>query len=137
MSAEPRQIRVLGSGLDPYSAADASLAQDGDDLKKQLQASIDQINATPNLQFEVAWLYLSDEKPAQRLADALEGKEWDAVLIGWGVRGFPESTELFEECIDAVRKAVPLSTKLIFSKSPHDHLETIVRVFPELKQSQH
>jgi hypothetical protein len=61
---------------------------------------------------------------------SLEGKKWDGIVIGFGVRGNPEMTVLFEEIVDAVRKHAP-QAKLMFNSSPETSLDAIKRHFQQ------
>ncbi|KAH8591132.1 hypothetical protein B0O99DRAFT_690956 [Bisporella sp. PMI_857] len=69
------------------------------------------------------------------LRSELEGRPWDAVIIGWCVRGHVEFTEFFEEvvslCVLAREKQEPAGKmKLLFSTGQGNLVETTLRGFP-------
>ena len=134
-STSDKVYKVLLAGLDPKSVAAKVPAVNAEELGKELNASFAKLNAVSNLEITVCWLYLEDEKPAAPIAKALQESSFDGVLIGWGVRGLPENSPLFEQAVQAVRDNAPLSTKMIFSTTADDHLLTIRRNFPAVKES--
>lgn len=62
--------------------------------------------------------------------ETLRSKHWDGFVIGYGVRGMKEYTELFEGAVNASREITP-GTKFMFSTAPDGIVEAIERVFPQ------
>lgn len=127
-------VRILLTGLHPSSVAKRVARIDTEALQQQLNDAYSEMNAAHNLKVDDCSLYYEDEgSPATRLAATLRTtKPYDGVIIGFGVRGWPENSWLLEECIEVVRKYAPPSTKLLFSTAPDDHLPTIIRNFPQV-----
>lgn len=69
------------------------------------------------------------EEAIARLSKELELEHWDGVIFGWGIRGNPEMTVLFEELVDCVRTMSP-GTKIMFNTSPDSTLDAAKRSFP-------
>jgi hypothetical protein len=128
MSQDP--VRILATGVELQSAARHTPGLDGDTLQKELDESLALVKEDPGIELATCWLYLEDDAPAKRLAEVLRSsKPFDGMLIGWGVRGIPEHSVLFEECIEVARTYAPPCTKFLFSTTIADHLETIRRSF--------
>ena len=60
------------------------------------------------------------------LAEQLKSKQFDAVMVGAGVRLPPSNFILFEKLINTVHHNAP-DTKIIFNTSPHDTAVSIKR----------
>jgi len=65
----------------------------------------------------------------QPFTDALNAKKWDAVLIGFGVRGIPKFTVFFEWLVNESVKCAP-SAKLGFPTSPENAFDCAKRLAP-------
>jgi len=65
----------------------------------------------------------------QPFIDALKSREWDAVIIGFGVRGDKQYTEFFEWLVNEIRTQVP-GAKLGFNSSPESTMESAKRLVP-------
>lgn len=66
-----------------------------------------------------------------KIKKELESGEWDALIIGGGLRATPSLTPQFEQVVNTAREAAP-KTRLLFQMAPGDVFETIQRGF-ELK----
>ena len=91
------------------------------------KASVEQSNSNGNAKSKE----LALETLAKHIREASE--PFDAVMIGWGVRGLPQFSWLLEACCEAVISKAPKTTKFLFSATPSDHLETIYRRYPQAK----
>ena len=77
-------------------------------------------------------------KTLSELRKELRGRKWDAVLLGWCVRGHAEYTVLFEKVIGVVVEELRREgeggklgeTKLIFGTGPENLVEATARNFP-------
>jgi len=56
----------------------------------------------------------------------LASKHWDGFNVGFGVRGTPEYTEVFELLVNAAREVAP-GTKMSFNSRPDNLFESVVR----------
>ncbi|KAK6443543.1 hypothetical protein LTR95_000370 [Oleoguttula sp. CCFEE 5521] len=63
------------------------------------------------------------------LRGKLKAGDYDGVLIGWCLRGFPERTALFEEIVNAVVESKDAKTKLMFCTGQEDLGKAILRSF--------
>ncbi|KAF3911463.1 hypothetical protein ABW20_dc0105726 [Dactylellina cionopaga] len=61
----------------------------------------------------------------------LKEKSWDAVIIGFGVRGNPPLTEHFEALVNIVREH-DANIKLGFNSQPADTVDVAKRLFPNV-----
>ena len=61
----------------------------------------------------------------------LDEQQWDAVIIGWCLRGNVERTEVFEQAVGVVIEAArkQKGMKVLFSKGPKDLANTVLRGF--------
>ena len=62
----------------------------------------------------------------------LSSKHWDAVVIGFGVRGNPQNTEVLETLVNTASVSIP-GVKFGFSSTPEDLFPCIVRIFEQGK----
>lgn len=72
----------------------------------------------------------SPEDPSPVVDDVkalLKEKSWDGYLVGFGVRGDPSLTAVFEDLINAGREIRP-ETRMGFNTNPLDLLETAKRI---------
>lgn len=60
------------------------------------------------------------------LAEQLKAKQFDAVMVGAGVRVPPSNFILFEKLINTVHHNAP-DTKIIFNTTPHDTAASVKR----------
>lgn len=60
------------------------------------------------------------------LSEKLQSFEPDCVMLGAGLRLNPRHTEIFESCVNAVRKHAPAAT-LCFNAGPEDMLGPVLR----------
>ncbi|OJD39835.1 ubiquinone menaquinone biosynthesis methyltransferase [Diplodia corticola] len=62
-----------------------------------------------------------------------QGRPWDGVCIGWGLRGQPDMTVVFERMVNLVREASP-GSRLVFAGPAADHFGTAKRNWPNLRK---
>lgn len=63
------------------------------------------------------------------LEESVANKKWDAIVVGFGVRGTKELTPFLEQIINAIVEKSP-SSKILFNVSPESTLEAAQRWFP-------
>lgn len=71
----------------------------------------------------------AQEVGMDRFIALLEANDYDAVMIGWGVRGQASLTPHFEALVDHVRVKAPRA-KLLFNSDPPSTVDAIKRAFP-------
>ena len=67
-----------------------------------------------------------------RLAEKLQSWDYDALQVGFGLRGNREVTPLFEAVVQKWREVAPQKTRIMFGNSPVDVMVTLRRNFPNL-----
>jgi hypothetical protein len=100
-----------------------------DGIKKAIVASI---HRAKEAGFDVSNIALNPtdiEDSRKRLEEKLKSQDWDGLLIGFGIRGNKDYTELFEEAVNLAKDVTP-RTRLLFGKSPDDLYATLQRNFP-------
>ncbi|MCJ1329201.1 hypothetical protein MMC10_005879 [Thelotrema lepadinum] len=99
MSTSPKTFLV--SGLTPQPGAKSYKGLSEPEMHALLSTELQKlrdIGLDPSL-------HLIDNKSTSAMEDwkaVLSSKRWDGVSIGFGVRGSPELTELFEDLVNAV-----------------------------------
>jgi hypothetical protein len=63
-----------------------------------------------------------------KVKDKLQSREWDGYVIGFGIRGVPEYTNIFEELVNAGRELAP-QARMGFNTVPNDVHVAISRMF--------
>ncbi|TKA76586.1 hypothetical protein B0A55_04052 [Friedmanniomyces simplex] len=103
-----------------------------DNIKKIVASLIQQASAAG---FDVDTFAFNPQEPEdsiKRLEEKLRSRDWDGMLIGWGLRGNKSHTPLFEAAVNAAREVVP-RTKLMFGNAPDDFFNTLQRNFEGLE----
>ena len=67
----------------------------------------------------------SDDVDA-RVTIALQGRSWDCVVVGGGIRHPEEQLELFESIINLIRRHAPQAA-IAFNHTPHDLADAVAR----------
>lgn len=102
---------------------------------KQIQQMIDEEEkamATIGIEHTMFELNPDDPNAIPQMKDKLQSRQWDGVIIGWGVRGTINLTGIFEVAVNLTVQEVR-GVKLMFPTSPESLLESARRVFPELR----
>ncbi|KZP06487.1 hypothetical protein FIBSPDRAFT_842083 [Athelia psychrophila] len=89
------------------------------------------IQATNNAGYNLAPYYFGpgDAAGLQGLVALLKKNDYDAVVVGFGVRGSVDLTEFFEEIVNTVKDTAPRA-RLLFNSSPPSTLDAVKRAFP-------
>lgn len=135
-------ISVLSFGLSvDYVRRNAPPGtMDVDALDRLLAASEAKLTTYDPQRLSARMQYYALDEPATiqaiqdtiRTGDPATSRPWDAVVIGFGLRGNKMLTVAFEEMVNYVRENAP-GAKLLFSDAPDTHLEAIQRNFPHLR----
>ena len=122
---------LLVSGLAPVQGEPSYKGLSADEMHALLATEMGKLREAG---FEPT-LHLVDAKSPSKIEDfkaTLAEKRWDGVSVGFGVRGKPELTELFEDLVNAVIEVgtkqeggVP---KLCFALAPDGQLPNAKRV---------
>jgi len=121
---------VLVIGLDPslidFSSPDYA-AFPGMDAAKVMQGLKASEESLTRLGYDVQ-LCLTDfgETAEMMVRGQLEGKRYDCIVIGAGVRAVPGNLLLFEKLINAVHAYAP-QAKICFNTKPTDTVEAVQR----------
>ncbi|KAF4306112.1 hypothetical protein GTA08_BOTSDO05968 [Botryosphaeria dothidea] len=130
-------ISILTIGLDfDWTQAHRGDKFDVPKIRAEVLKGLDDLKAVPGLESDVYYAvpdkeHLFDEITA-KLREGHGGKPWSGIIIGWGVRGVPESTPLFEALVNLIKETSPTS-KFLFSGDRGIKLDTVERNFPHLK----
>lgn len=83
--------------------------------------------------FEVETCYVDAQDISKAVDDikkAIKSRpQWDGVMIGFGVRGDPAHTPLFELAVNTCIEEVRPTPKFAFNVSPNSTVEALIRVF--------
>jgi hypothetical protein len=90
-----------------------------------VRRSSDAIVARTDLHAEICHYVPGNEEAFKK---TVASREWDGVLVGFGVRTNPLFIEIFESIVNIVHQEQPRA-RLLFSSSATDHLDAIQRNF--------
>ena len=114
-----KTILTVGLVLPPSPATSAIQTAVGVAMKKATEEGY---------KAEMYAVNTADVNHQENFQGFLKGRFWDGVMIGWGIRGVPEHTELFEALVNTVVAEVKPVPKFIFSLKPDTLIESIQRV---------
>ncbi|KAI0688471.1 hypothetical protein BC835DRAFT_1419139 [Cytidiella melzeri] len=73
---------------------------------------------------------LADPKDGEKaFTDGLTSRKWDVVIVGFGLRGFPQFTVFFEWLVNEIKDKAP-TAKIGFNSSPESTLDSAKRLAP-------
>lgn len=81
--------------------------------------------------YDVQLTFIDPETFSSSLSELrkeLETGNWDALVVGGGIRLAPSLTPMFERIVNTAREVAP-KTMLLFQMEPGDLCETVVRGF--------
>ncbi|KAK6511822.1 hypothetical protein TWF481_000728 [Arthrobotrys musiformis] len=79
--------------------------------------------------YDAIGYFIAPEQGIQVFEEKLLEKKWDAVIIGWGVRGNQKLTHWLEDMINCIRVKSP-ETKILFNWDPESTIDTVQRNIP-------
>jgi hypothetical protein len=126
MSAAGKGKTVLIAGLGRFTPAPAV-----NTVLEKIQIGLKQAH---DAGYETTELYLNPEDPkgsVETVREALQSKDFDAFIIGYGLRGMKENTVLFEEVVNSameMKGGIKGGMKLLFATAPDGMLEALGRL---------
>lgn len=114
-----KSILVIGLVLAPSPAASA--------MQTAVKAAIKQAHEV-GYRAETYAVDITDGDHMETFRGFLKERTWDGVMIGWGIRGALEHTELFEKLVNGVLAYVKPTPKFVFSLKPDGFIDAIQRV---------
>ena len=112
----------------------ASKSLHGTTIASTIESNWSQLPSMTSSQFNnVGFDFSLEDLPRtlESLKRTLNEQQWDAVILGWCLRGNVERTKVFEQAvgvvIEAARKQEDM--KVLFSKGPRDLAGTVLRGF--------
>ena len=132
MTTERRTILTVGLGR--YLAADPSSQILFGDVEKVKQMVATAHESVRQAGFDSESIDLNPhehDESLKRLAERLRDGNYDAVLVGFGIRGNKDMTPLFEGIVQTWHEVAP-RTKVMFGNTPMDVVATLQRNFPEV-----
>jgi hypothetical protein len=124
-----KKKKVLLIGIDP-KLIDFSLATTTGWDTNRVQAAAQDINKRlMELGYEVQSCLVDPKETNEGIvSDILSKEKFDCIMIGFGIRGLPQHTVLFEKIINTIHQnAPPSSTKICFNTNPSDTVEAVLR----------
>lgn len=136
-TAQTPQRTFLAAGLGKYQPADPTAAALYGGVQGAKALADADVARAKEIGFDVTVLHVNPLDPtwsAEQFRKLLMNQKFEGISIGFGIRGNREYTALFEELVNTARELNP-SSKLGFSVGPDDIYGTIIRLWPELRQS--
>ncbi|EWC44352.1 hypothetical protein DRE_01178 [Drechslerella stenobrocha 248] len=84
--------------------------------------------------YDAIGYFIAPEQGIKVFEDKLGEEKWDAVIIGWGVRGNKDLTHWMEDMVNCIREKAP-NTKILFNWDPESTIDTVRRNIPILEES--
>lgn len=82
--------------------------------------------------FDVQGLIIDPQAPHEvilgQIREQLQARQWDGVVVGFGVRGDPTLTVLFEDVVNICVQEFQI-TRFGFNTTPGDTAEAVIRAF--------
>ena len=113
---------ILIAGLGRFTAAPVV-----NTVVEKVQAGLKQAQEAG---YDTMMLELNPEDPKgslESVREMLKSKNFDGLLIGYGLRAMKENTVLFEDVVNCARELRP-EMKLLFATAPDRMLETLERL---------
>ena len=121
--------KVVLIGIDPKLIDSSMFTNTGWDANRVRAAGQDANKRLMELGYEVQSCLIDLGETAESVvSDILSKEKFDCIMIGFGIRGLPQHTVLFEKIINTIhQKAPPSSTKICFNTNPNDTVEAVLR----------
>ncbi len=121
--AAPKSIITIGKTRPGEGQADLE-AKLNAGAKKALEAGYD---------LEMVILDIANfTSEKDKVEERFRSKHWDGVIVGFGVRGNPDYTEIFETLVNMASEIVP-GVQFGFTSTPEDLFPCLQRVFGQAK----
>jgi hypothetical protein len=125
-----KKKEVLLIGIDPKLIDSSMFTNTGWDANRVRAAGQDANKRLMELGYEVQSCLVDLGETAKNVvSDILSKEKFDCIMIGFGIRGLPQHTVLFEKIINTIHQKAPppSSTKICFNTNPADTVETVLR----------
>jgi hypothetical protein len=124
-----KKKKVLLIGIDPKLIDSSMFTNTGWDANRVRAAGQDANKRLMELGYEVQSCLVDLGETAENIvSDILSKEKFDCIMIGFGIRGLPQHTVLFEKIINTIHQnAPPSSTKICFNTNPSDTVEAVLR----------
>jgi hypothetical protein len=124
-----KKKKVLLIGIDPKLIDSSMFTNTGWDANRVRAAGQDASKRLMELGYEVQSCLVDLGETAENVvSDILSKEKFDCIMIGFGIRGLPQHTVLFEKIINTIHQnAPPSSTKICFNTNPSDTVEAVLR----------
>ena len=101
------------------------------EVAARIQKGIKEVtDAAEQAKVPLTVLSLHKDKEIEELQGALQGKQYDGIVLGGGLRG-DHMTDVLERVVACVRQQAP-NTLLMFNAGPLDTLNCIKRYWPNI-----
>ncbi|KAF4309336.1 hypothetical protein GTA08_BOTSDO03163 [Botryosphaeria dothidea] len=136
--ATPTSILIIGLDFQWTAVHRADLINPAV-LRGNVQRRIEDLAKVTGLETET--LLVNPDKDdaldeiGNKLREGKAGKKWDGVIFGWGMRGIPDTSALFEAMVNRVKDEAP-KARFMFTLAQPNHWEAIQRNFPHLKKDE-
>ncbi|KAK6344444.1 hypothetical protein TWF696_008081 [Orbilia brochopaga] len=85
--------------------------------------------------YDAVGYFIAPEQGIKAFEEKLLETKWDAVIIGWGVRGNKDLTYWLEDMINCIREKSP-QTKIMFNWNPESTIDAARRNIPITDESE-
>jgi hypothetical protein len=122
--------KLLMIGIDPklIDFSIYSTIATGWDANRVRAAAQDANKRLVELGYEVQSCLVDLGETAESVvSDVLSREKFDCIMIGFGIRGLPQHTVLFEKIINTIHQKAPPSSKISFNTNPSDTVEAALR----------
>jgi hypothetical protein len=124
-----KKKKVVLIGIDPKLIDSSMFTNTGWDTNRVRAAAQDANKRLMELGYEAQSCLVDLGETAESvLSDILSKEKFDCIMIGFGIRGLPQHTVLFEKIINTIHQKAPSSsTKICFNTNPSDTVEAVLR----------
>ena len=122
--------KILLIGIDPklIDFSIYSTIATGWDANRVRAAAQDANKRLMELGYEVQGCLVDLGETAESVvSDTLSREKFDCIMIGFGIRGLPQHTLLFEKIINTIHQKAPSSSKMCFNTNPGDTVKAALR----------
>ncbi|MGJ7571290.1 hypothetical protein ACSFBX_12200 [Variovorax sp. RB2P76] len=122
----PKRVLFIGQQPETVDFSDPALPPGFDAAKIHAGIAIGMQQMTDRGWAAELCLVPPDASATELVKKQLEGKSYDCVVIGGGIRIPPKSLLLFEQLVNAVHRAAP-SAAIAFNTTPQDTADAAAR----------
>lgn len=126
----PESPSILFVGLPWDHPFVATLIPDPTVIRDALENMVSSVNSA-GYNYTPYYLGPDDEEGMKKFITQLKANQYDAVGIGYGVRGPEAMTVFFEELVNTIKDTLPRA-KMLFNSSPQSTLDALRRAYPNV-----